>query len=121
MSLKSQTQDPQRKVPPGGLGLRIFTSWKNPSTSGKFLQIQFIIIIIIIVIVIIIIIIIIGLHNLTKVSEWGHMCLSWDGSTKCFVTSWGVEVYQMSYVMLNLWLNKDKYSVSVNKRNLSLR
>ena len=28
-SLKSQTQDPQLKVPPGGLVLRIFTSWKK--------------------------------------------------------------------------------------------
>ena len=27
-SLKSQTQDSQFKVPPGGLELRIFTSWK---------------------------------------------------------------------------------------------
>ena len=31
-SLKSQTRDPQIKVPPG----EIFTSWKNPSTSGGF-------------------------------------------------------------------------------------
>ena len=32
-SLKSQTWDHQLKVPPGGLGLRIFTSWKkNPWT-----------------------------------------------------------------------------------------
>ena len=36
MSLKSQTRDPQLKVPPGGLVLRIFTSWKNPSTSVVF-------------------------------------------------------------------------------------
>ena len=35
-SLKSQTRDPQLKVPPGGLVLRIFTSWKNPSTSAGF-------------------------------------------------------------------------------------
>ena len=28
MSLKSLTRDPQLKVPPGGLVLRIFTSWK---------------------------------------------------------------------------------------------
>ena len=34
--LKSQTRDPQLKVPPGGLELRIFTSWKNPSTSAGF-------------------------------------------------------------------------------------
>ena len=34
--LKSQTRDPQLKVPPGGLVLRIFTSWKNPSTSAGF-------------------------------------------------------------------------------------
>ena len=27
-----QIRDPQLKVPPGGLVLRIFTSWKNPST-----------------------------------------------------------------------------------------
>ena len=32
-SLKSQTRDPKLKVSPGGLVLRIFTSWKNPSTS----------------------------------------------------------------------------------------
>ena len=32
-SLKSQTRDPQLKVPPGGLVLKIFTSWKNSSTS----------------------------------------------------------------------------------------
>ena len=32
-SLKSQTWDPRHKVPPGGLVLRILTSWKNPSTS----------------------------------------------------------------------------------------
>ena len=35
-SLKSQIQDPQPKVPPGGLVLRIFTSWKNQSTSIGF-------------------------------------------------------------------------------------
>ena len=35
-SLKSQTRDPQIEVPPGGLVLRIFTSWKNPSTSAGF-------------------------------------------------------------------------------------
>ena len=35
-SLKSQTRDPQLKVPPGGLVLRIFTSWKNSSTSAGF-------------------------------------------------------------------------------------
>ena len=35
-SLKSQTRDPQLKVPPGGLGLRLFTSWKNPLTSAGF-------------------------------------------------------------------------------------
>ena len=35
-SLKSQTRDLQLKVPPGGLVLRIFTSWKNPSTSAGF-------------------------------------------------------------------------------------
>ena len=35
-SLKSQTWDLQLKVPPGGLVLRIFTSWKNPSTSAGF-------------------------------------------------------------------------------------
>ena len=35
-SPKSQTRDPQLKVPPpGGLVLRIFTSWKNPSTSAN--------------------------------------------------------------------------------------
>ena len=33
-SVKSQTRDPQLKVPPGGLVLRIFTSWKNSSTSA---------------------------------------------------------------------------------------
>ena len=36
MSLKSQTRDPQLKVPPGGLVLRIFRSWKNPLTSAGF-------------------------------------------------------------------------------------
>ena len=35
-SLKSQTWDPEPKVSPGGLVLRIFTSWKNPSTSAGF-------------------------------------------------------------------------------------
>ena len=35
-SLKSQTRDSQLKVPPGGLVLRIFTSWKNPSNSARF-------------------------------------------------------------------------------------
>ena len=36
-SLKSQIRDPQLKDPPGGgLVLRIFTSWKNPSTSAGF-------------------------------------------------------------------------------------
>ena len=30
------TRDPQLKVSPGGLVLRIFTSWKNPSTSAAF-------------------------------------------------------------------------------------
>ena len=35
-SLKSQTRDPQLKVPSGGLVIRIFTSWKNPSTSAGF-------------------------------------------------------------------------------------
>ena len=36
-SLKSQTRDPQLKLPPGGLVLRIFTSWKkNPSTLVRF-------------------------------------------------------------------------------------
>ena len=35
-SLKSQTRDPDPKVPPGGLVLRIFTSWKNDSTSAGF-------------------------------------------------------------------------------------
>ena len=35
-SLKSQTRDTQLKVPLGGLVLRIFTSWKNPSTSAAF-------------------------------------------------------------------------------------
>ena len=35
-SLKSQTRDSQLKVPPIGLGLMIFTSWKNPSTSTGF-------------------------------------------------------------------------------------
>jgi hypothetical protein len=33
-SLKSQTRYPKLKVPPGWLVLRIFTSWKNPSTSA---------------------------------------------------------------------------------------
>ena len=35
-SLKSQTRDPQLKVPPRGLVLRIFMSWKNPSTSASY-------------------------------------------------------------------------------------
>ena len=35
-SLKSQTRDPQHKVSPGGLLLRIFKSWKNASTSAGF-------------------------------------------------------------------------------------
>ena len=35
-SLKSQTRDPQLKVPPRGLVLRIFMSWKNPLTSVGF-------------------------------------------------------------------------------------
>ena len=35
-SLKFQTRDPHLKIPPGGLVLRIFTSWKNPSTSAEF-------------------------------------------------------------------------------------
>ena len=35
-SLKSQTPDPQLKVLPGGLVLRIFTSWENPSTLALF-------------------------------------------------------------------------------------
>ena len=35
-SLKSQTRDPQLKVLPGWLVLRIFTSWKNLSTSAGF-------------------------------------------------------------------------------------
>ena len=35
-SLKFQTREPQLKVNPGGLVLRIFTSWKNPSTSAGF-------------------------------------------------------------------------------------
>ena len=34
--LKSQTREPRVKVPPGGLVLRIFTSWKNPTTSAGF-------------------------------------------------------------------------------------
>ena len=29
-------ETPGIKVPPGGLLLRIFTSWKNPSTSARF-------------------------------------------------------------------------------------
>ena len=33
---KSQTRGPQLKVPPGGLALRIFTSWKNPLASARF-------------------------------------------------------------------------------------
>ena len=35
-SLKSQSRDPQLKVPPGGLVLMIFMSSKNPSTSVGF-------------------------------------------------------------------------------------
>ena len=35
-SLKSQTRDLQLKFPPRGLVPRIFTSWKDPSTSGEF-------------------------------------------------------------------------------------
>ena len=35
-SLKSQTWDVQLKIPTGGLVLRIFTFWKNPSTSAGF-------------------------------------------------------------------------------------
>ena len=35
-SLKSETRDSQLKVPAGGLVLRIFTSWKNPTTSVVF-------------------------------------------------------------------------------------
>ena len=35
-SLKSQTRNPQLKVLPGGLVLRIFTSWKNASSSAGF-------------------------------------------------------------------------------------
>ena len=35
-SLKSQTRDPQLKVSPPRIVLRIFTSWKNPSTSAGF-------------------------------------------------------------------------------------
>ena len=35
-SLKSQTRDPQLKVPPGGLVLKVFTFRKNPSTSARF-------------------------------------------------------------------------------------
>ena len=35
-SLKSQTRDPQLKVPPGGLVLMIFMSCKNPSSSAGF-------------------------------------------------------------------------------------
>ena len=34
--LKSQTRYPRLKVSPGGRVLRIFTSWKNPSTSTRF-------------------------------------------------------------------------------------
>ena len=36
MSLKSQIRDSQLRVPPRGLMLRIFTSWKNPLTSAGF-------------------------------------------------------------------------------------
>ena len=35
-SLRSQTRNPQLKVPPGVLVLGIFMSWKNPSTSAGF-------------------------------------------------------------------------------------
>ena len=35
-SLKSQTRESQLKVPPGGLVLRIFMSWKTPLTSAEF-------------------------------------------------------------------------------------
>ena len=35
-SLKSQARDPQLKVPPEGLVIRILMSWKNPSTSVGF-------------------------------------------------------------------------------------
>ena len=35
-SLKSQTRDPQLKVPPGRLLLMIFMFWRNPSTSTGF-------------------------------------------------------------------------------------
>ena len=35
-SLTSLTMDPQLKIPPGGLVLSIFMSWKNPSTSAGF-------------------------------------------------------------------------------------
>ena len=41
-SLKSQTQEPQLKVPPGGLVLRISMGWKNPSTSAGFEPANFI-------------------------------------------------------------------------------
>ena len=34
--LKSQTQDPQLEVPPGGFVLRTFYVLKNPSTSAGF-------------------------------------------------------------------------------------
>ena len=34
-NLKSQTRNPQLKVPLGGLVLRIFTSWKNPSDLSR--------------------------------------------------------------------------------------
>ena len=33
---ESQTRDPQLKVLPGGLVIKIFTFWKNPSTSVGF-------------------------------------------------------------------------------------
>ena len=36
MSMKYHTRDPQLRVPPGGLVLRIFTLWKNPSSSVGF-------------------------------------------------------------------------------------
>ena len=35
-SPKSQTRDSRSKISPGGLVLRIFTSWNNPSTSAGF-------------------------------------------------------------------------------------
>ena len=35
-SLESLTREPQLKVPPGGLVLKIFTSWKNSLISAVF-------------------------------------------------------------------------------------